>query len=328
MKKIVMLLCLLLAVSLAGAESHVHAPGGLVDMDLNERWELCDCGEKLNVTQHAWVMDDWGDQLCTTCGAQQYLWEDGTLELCGVDEQDSIVRQLSWDADGQLVLNASARYEYDAEGHVTYAWYYEDDVLLAESAYALDAEGYETEVMTVTYYDDGSMTVIEYNLMGDQTLYSYYWAGVLESAVRFDYVYDEAGHITRMRTFSEDALIEEADYVLLEQGDEIIHYPARLTAWFEDDTRIVYINDANGDTLAESHYDAAGNLVLTLEFVTEYDEEGNLLRVTTTQDGVLAMVEEYAIDGDGWTYLAVETVYGADGTATVTWYDENGEMIQ
>ena len=130
-----------------------------------------------------------------------------------------------------------------------------------------------------------------------------------------------------MRTFSEDALIEEADYVVMTVGDEIHHYPAQLTAWFEDDTRIVYVNDMNGDTLSESHYDAAGNLVMTLEFDTEYDADGNLLRVTTTQDGVLAMVEEYALDADGWTYLAVETVYEADGTQTVTRYDENGEMI-
>ena len=328
MKKILLLLCLLLAVSIAGAESHVHAPSGLVDMDLNERWEVCVCGEAFNITQHEWMTDDWGDQTCMLCGAQQFLWDDGTLELCGVDEQDSIVRQLSWDVDGDLVLNLSARYEYDEAGHVTYAWYYENGELYAESAFALDAEGYETEVMAVEYYADGSMSVSEYNLMGDQTLAEYYYDGVLESSLRFDYTYDAAGRITRMRTFSEDALIEEVDYAVATAGDETIHYPLRLTAWFEDDTRIVYTNDVNGDTLSEAYYDAAGSLVMTLDFVTEYDAEGNLLRVTTTQDGVLAQVEEYAIDGDGWTYLAVQTIYGEDGAATVTRFDENGEMIQ
>ncbi len=327
MKKILLLLCLLLTVSLACAEQHVCAPGGLVDMDLNERWDLCECGKKLNVTQHVWETDDWGDQLCSSCGAQLFFWEDGSLELCGVDAQDSVIRQLGWNAEGDLVTNLSTVYEYDAEGHMAYAWYYEADVLYAESAFALDADGYETEVLSVVYYDDGSMSVSEYNLMGDQTMASYYYDGELESTLRFDYTYNAEGVITRMRTFSEDALIEEADYVVMTVGDEIHHYPARLTAWFEDDSRIVYVNDINGDTLIESHYDAAGNLVLTLEFDTEYDADGNLLRVTTTQDGVLAMVEEYALDADGWTYLAVETAYEADGTQTVTRYDENGEMI-
>ena len=111
MKKILLLLCLLLTVSLACAEQHVCAPGGLVDMDLNERWDLCECGKRLNVTQHIWETDDWGDQLCSICGAQLFFWEDGSLELCGVDEQDSVIRQLGWNAEGDLVTNLSTVYE-------------------------------------------------------------------------------------------------------------------------------------------------------------------------------------------------------------------------
>ena len=328
MKKIVMLLCAMLIVTLACAEEHVCAPSGLVDMNLNERWDVCQCGQALNITQHVWETDAWGDQLCTVCGAQQFLWEDGAVELCGVDAYGSIVRQLGWDAAGNLVTDLSTVYEYDAEGYVAYAWYYDGGVLFAESAFALDADGYETEVRAVVYYEDGTMSISEYNLLGDQTLAAYYVDGALESTLRFDYTYNDAGYIIRSRTFSEDALIEEADYAVTTLDDETVHYPIRLTAWFEDDTRVVYVNDVNGDTLSESHYDAAGNLVMTLEFTTEYDAEGNLRKVTTLQDGLLAMEEEYALDADGWTYLAVETVYEADGTAYVTRYDENGEVIE
>ena len=52
------------------------------------------------------------------------------------------------------------------------------------------------------------------------------------------------------------------------------------------------------------------------------------LRITTMQDGVLSAVEEYAMDANGWNYLAVETLYAADGTSTVTRYDENGDIIE
>ena len=328
MKKIMMLLCLLLIVSVAGAESHVCAPSGVVDMDLNERWDVCDCGKALNVTPHVWMTDEWGDLQCDTCGAQQFHWDDGSLELCGVDAMGSVIRQLGWNAEGELVTNLSTMYEYDAEGHVTYAWYFEAGELYAESAFALDEDGYETEVGTTVYYEDGSMSYSEYNLKGDQTLAAYYYAGALESLLRFDYDYNAEGVITRMRTFSEDALMEEADYAVVTVADETIHYPARLTVWYEDDTRIVYVNDVNGDTISENHYDAAGNLLQTLEFTTEYDEEGNLLRVTTTENGVLARVEEYAMDASGWTYCAVETLYLEDGTTVVIRYDENGEVIE
>ena len=172
------------------------------------------------------------------------------------------------------------------------------------------------------------MAYSEYNLMGDQTLAAYYYAGALESLLRFDYDYNAEGVITRMRTFNDDALLEEADYAVVTVEGETIHYPARLTVWYEDDTRIVYVNDVNGDTLSESCYDAAGNLLQALEFTTEYDEEGNLLRVTVMENGVPARVEEYAMDAYGWTYCAVETLYLEDGTTVVIRYDENGEVIE
>lgn len=327
MKKMSILLALVLMLGVAAAE-HVHSPSGLVDMDLNERWDVCECGEALNITQHVWTTDTWGDKLCSVCGAQQYLWDDGTLELCGMDEQGSIVRQISWNAEGELTMNLATTYQYDEAGHVTSAWYYEDGVLFSESEFALDAEGYEYEVRAIEYEEDGSMSVSEYNEHGDQTLAAYYYAGELESSLRFEYTYDAEGNITRMRTFSEDALIEEADYLIFEKDDVAINYPAKLTVWYEDDTRVTYITDENGDTLSETTWDAAGNQISAYTYESEYDEEGTLIRVSTCENGVLILVEEYAVDAEGWNYLAVETAYNADGTTTVTRYNENGEVIK
>ncbi len=326
MKKLSMLLALMLMLTVAAAE-HVHSPSGLVDLDLNERWDVCECGEKLNIAEHQWTTDVWGDKLCSLCGAQQYLWDDGTLELCGVDERGSSVRQLSWNADGELTMNLATTYQYDAAGHVISAWYYEDGVLFSESEFALDAEGYEYEVRSVVYYDDGSMSVSEYNEHGDQTLAEYYYAGELESSVQFEYTYGENGLVTQKRTYSDGALMEQADYVLLMEEDGYINYPAKLTVWYEDDTRVVYINDEKGDTLSETTYDAAGNQVSAYTYESEYDENGTLIRVTTCENGVKSLVEEYAMDADGWNYLAVETRFAPDGTSTVTRYDENGNVI-
>lgn len=326
MKKLTMLLALMLMLTVAAAE-HVHTPSGLVDMDLNERWDICECGEKMNVTQHDWVIDVWGDRMCSICGAQQYLWDDGTLELCGMDEHGSIIRQVSWNAEGELVMNLTTTYQYDEAGHVVSAVYYDNGVLLGESEFALDAEGYEYEVRAVMYYDDGTMSIFEYNDHGHQTLVSYYYAGELESSVRHDYSYDEEGFISQIRTYNEDALIEETDYVTLRIGDTITHYPARLTVWYEDDTHVTYINDEHGDTLSETTYDAAGNQISAYTYESEYDEEGTLIRVTTCEDGVKILVEEYAVDAEGWNYLAAETKFAPDGTSTVTRYDENGNVI-
>ena len=328
MKKIVMLLCLLLTVNIACAQEHIHAPSGLIDLDLNERWDVCECGERLNITEHVWERDEWGDQLCTICGAQQYLWDDGMLELCGVDEYGSSVRQLNWSAEGELLCNSASRYEYDADGHVIYAWYYQDGELFGESEFALDADGYETEIRAIEYYGGGYMSIGEFNLVGDQTMISYYQDGVLESFTRFEYTYSDDGHITNMRTYTDDTLVEELDYVLLTTEDGYINYAAKMTVWFENGTRIVYMNDERGDTISESHYDAAGNLVLALEFSTEYDENDNLRKVTTMENGVVVAVEEYALDASGWSYCAAETLYAADGSATITHYDEFGEVIE
>ena len=46
------------------------------------------------------------------------------------------------------------------------------------------------------------------------------------------------------------------------------------------------------------------------------------------ENGVLARVEEYAMDAYGWTYCAVETLYLEDDTTVVIRYDENGEVIE
>lgn len=330
MKKLALLLCaLLLALPFAAAEEHVCEPSGLIDMDLNERWDVCSCGEKLNVTAHSWETDEWGDKMCAICGAAQYLWDDGMVELQGYDEQGNCIRQLSWSAEGDVLIDQSTIYQYDGEGNVNYAWYYDGGRLVAESEFALDHEGYEMEVCAIEYYEDGSMSVSEFNEHGDQTLVAYYFDGVLESTLRFDYAYDDNGFVTKMRTFSDDALVEEADYILLMDDEEnYVNYVARQTVWYEDDTRVVYINDEFGETVSETHYDAAGNVVKNLTFESEYDEEGNLLRVTTMEDGVLSMVVEYALDEEGWTYRAREILYAADGTATETRYDELGEVIE
>lgn len=328
MKKLTMLLLALMLVLSAAAAEHIHAPGGLVDMDLNERWDVCECGQALNITQHVWTTDAWGDKLCSICGAQQYLWDDGTLELCGMDDKGSIVRQISWNAEGEMTMNLATTYQYDEAGHVSSAWYYEDDVLVSESEFALDADGYEYEVRSILYDDDGSMAVNEYNDKGDPTLAEYYYAGELESSVQFEYTYGPQGYMTQKRTFSDGALVEQADFVLLETENGYTNYAAKLTAWYEDGTRVVYITDENGDTLSESTYDAAGTLLVTYTYESEYDENGVLKRVSTSENGVLVLVEEYAVDAEGWNYLAVETVYGADGTTTVTRYDENGAALQ
>lgn len=39
------------------------------------------------------------------------------------------------------------------------------------------------------------------------------------------------------------------------------------------------------------------------------------------------MESQYAINSDGWTYLAMETEYRPDGTTMVREYDENEELI-
>lgn len=326
MKTILLLLCLLL--TFAGAEGHVCESSGLVDMDLNARWELCVCGERVNETQHVWMPEAEGEQLCSVCGAQQYLWENGTLELCGVDAHGSIARQIAWNAEGDVLMDLSTVYQYDEAGRLLSAWYYDGEVLCSESDFVVGADGYEVEIRATVYNEDGTMSITEYNERGDEILVAFYADGMLESELRYDYTYDADGYMTRMRTFSGETLVEEADFVTVAVEDGIVTYAAKLTAWFEDDTHIVYLNDVNGDTLSESYYDAAGTMVQAYTFETEYDAEGNLLKVTTSENGVVVLVEEYALDAEGWAYCALETIYAADGTMTVTRYDEFGEIIE
>jgi len=91
---------------------------------------------------------------------------------------------------------------------------------------------------------------------------------------------------------------------------------------FDEGVTELYRYDEYGSVIFNQIYDSTNTLVVTYSMAYTYDDAGNVLTETVYLDGILSGEVEYAIDKDGYSYIAKETLYYEDGSKDYHEYDE------
>lgn len=91
----------------------------------------------------------------------------------------------------------------------------------------------------------------------------------------------------------------------------------------------IYVScyDKYDNIIERAEYNIDGSLITKTVFENEYDENGNIIKITTIEDGQLSMVEEYAVNADGESVIKTKIEYYTEEAYVVTEYDENGNFI-
>lgn len=240
---ILLILTLLAALCACGGkkEPHVHDFSDFFYGDKENHFYLCACGEKSEVTAHTLE-----DDVCTLCGGEIYVFEDGYYEVSYYDDDYNPTLTLSYNKEGKLFFAHQMEYTYFENGEIKTSRTIENGKLINESEFVMQ-EGYSVVRYSTDYHEDGAKTLCEYNDMG---------------------------------------------YMIKQ----------------------VYFNKEGKQTYAA-----------TTEYT--FDEDGNVTEARTYANGKLTTLDRYAIAEDGYSYLHISTSYNADGSTTVTEYNENGEIV-
>lgn len=253
--------------------------------------------------------------------AEEYLYttdENGTWQSGYVIHYDDGSKTVGgYDVEGNIILTQA----YDAAGELEHE---------ARSEFAVSDSGVSYEANCTELYADGTKVYAEYTQYGDHTLREFYAAdGTLESSESCEYGYNSEGQRTWVREYENGVLTYEIlNYAECSGSDgSWWRYPENTVEYFENGTKMATFYGPDTEAARKTWYNAEGSVVHELTFTTEYTEEGYLNRILTYDGDTLVMESQYAINSDGWTYLAMETEYRPDGTTMVREYDENEELI-
>lgn len=294
---------LLMMTSAAFAEgtAHTHAPAEAWERNLEEHWHVCECGEKLEAEAH--VLDD---VMCTVCGSEIWLYDDGTGDAVNYTEYGDVARSTSFDENGEIIDDYVYRIEYDAEGNKVREEVFWEDFLIEVVEYAMGRDGYIVPTVQTGYDPEGGRSVNEYN----------------------DY-----GSVVRSASYDmEDKLIYEelSQYEYDEEG-WIIH--TKTVGTYAGGGSFVSEFNQYGDDTLTAFYDADGALESGTRSEYEYDEDGNRVwvKVYELPDDFLRQESLYASeeDEDGlWHYEKTFIYYSVeDGTRSVCEYDKYGNEL-
>lgn len=287
--------------------------------DVETHWYGTKNGEKTELAEH--TFED-GDFICTVCNFEIYDYEDGSCEVTEYDEKDNPIYIAYYDG-GELMSTDRYEYTYNETGDVIAEKTYLDDTLRHEASYVLDSEGYPVLAQSV-YYDEGSKCVTDYNVYGDITKDAEYRAdGTVIYCVTYENKYDDNGNMIYHKAYNGDKLIEDYEYDYDEFGTPY----AKKMSYFQGDGYCQVIEvDEEDRVLSDIFYNADGNVEEELLYFYEFDEEENPIYEKRTVNGVIDYeIETFYNDGE---YAGEKnTTYNADGTYTVTTYNDDREVI-
>ena len=204
-------------------------------------------------------------------------------------------------------------------------------------------------------FGDGEIWVQMYNDYGDTTLSMILRGNEVVEDYRYDYTYDEEGYWETLKEYRFGMLVTDILYQTLVLDDGWVTSEKLTTTYFEEGGWMVKEYDDNGDAIKEWKYDADGNEIYAYTVFTEYDDNGYVTSVTKCAGDVvmektvyeynefgeytairyyegdrLTMEElytSYEMDDFTYSYCCKTVSYGADGTETVTEFDEYGNVI-
>lgn len=297
MKKYGMLLCAVLALSLAMTGLAEEAQGPEMPVfawmrDVQTHWRVLENGEMADIAAHVLT-----DGVCAVCGSEILVFDDGWADVSDYNAQDDLIRSTTYDENGEVVFESTYAYAYDEDGHVMWEREFDGDILLGETIYTVDG-GQHRLLYTLSYDEEGGMT-------------------------RADY--DAHENLVLLRNYDADGTLlyeESTEYDVDQQG---WYYRIRTNAVFEDGTSLLGEYNAQGDWLRAAIVEADGTTSSDTTYEYTYSAEGFKLTCKIYEFGTLTMEETY--DENGWLIREVEHL--EDGT-TNTYeyeYDASGELI-
>lgn len=325
--------CLALCLLTACAPKHTHAPAEGWELNANEHWQVCECGETLNAAAH--TLDE--DNRCTVCGAGIWDLGDSTEVYVFTDSGDPL-RIITYDVDGTIISEMRYEYEYDAAGNKVREMNYMDDVLFGEWEYGKNSAGDICILKETHYFEDGSKDTTEYDEAGNVTSSAYYDADG-SVGLAYAYEYSEDASWIGEKEYSGEKLAAERAYMVDEDGMQKL---LTEVLYNEDGSRSATEYDLYDNVIIEISYDKDGNVEMDRRHEYTYDENGNRTMAKTYDNGVLVEEVEYFSGSDdegSWEMSGKTTTYHADGSKTVsdrdlelTWsseitYDAAGNVV-
>ena len=305
-----------------------------------DHWQLDETGAIVNRGAH-----ECGDDMrCGVCGGEILDWGDGTYDVTDYDAYGNTLRYSSYDEAGQLTYHSVHALTCNEDGVVLKDVEYIDGVLYSETVYAVTEVGEQTQVSQISWNDDGTTSVNDYDeygncirsaVLGEDG--SVFHETVSEYALNSEGSYYECKITSRFDTG--ESCYEEIN----EYGDKIcsigtLEDGSLWSNWRYEYEYLegikVWSKQYSGDVLTlETHFDEEGRCVKEIEYleeggsiVYEYDVNGDLLSATTcAADGSTVSVKTYEyVYGENMEQLEVRVyVDGVLTEDTVYHYDED-----
>lgn len=311
--------CTMVLALLTACSGHTHSPFGGWVSDAENHWHTCACGEPMDTAAHTLKND-----VCTVCGNEIFIFEDGTKQMLIYNEQGDCIRCVSYAADGSMESEDRTEYVYDNNGNKLSEKTYSTGALFAEYEYATSADG-ETYMAKETYYNaDGTRHSSEYDENWN-TLHSASYAADGSVEYAYEYEYSADGSWMGEKSYQGDMLISEQEYLLDAEGSQTT---IRHIFYNEDGSSTLCEYDEYGNETLEITYDAAGNVTHELRYEYEYDENGNQISGKGYENGRLFEQAQTIIGSDGETESVFMISYDADGGKIVREYDNSFDLVK
>lgn len=300
-KSVLLVFALILSLAVFGGcaeENKQGIPEPKWERNAEEHWKTDENGKKTELGKH----EIGHNNVCSVCGSSIISSEDGYLSINDYDENGNMTSCTAVDPDGTVY---DYTYEYKENGKSIFSKTYKNGELYMENEYAVDSDGNQISVNSVSYFEDGGKVEAKYNEYGEtkeSKLYSSEGELLYESVYEYSFLDDGTYYLSSelCQNYEEIRIFE---YFYNERGDEISYSVYRL----------------------DNH-----NLVTASNYEYEYDEEGRKTYKKTLENGSLReefFYENYEDEGELNSYCSKYIYYNPTGNYSVYEYNELGETI-
>lgn len=213
------------------------------------------------------------------------------------DSKGNKIKATSYNANGDIRYSS----EYDKNGNETRLKYHGDGAVNCSYEWEYDDKGSKTK-MTVydADYPVSSTCEYEYDAKGNlvksiDTLYTYLEDASYTKITYTEYEYDKQGNMVKTITYQEESdktLVWENQYEY-DYNENIVKNERYYYGVLDLIQEIEYNDDDMKIREKSSKYDENGSAVISI-CETEYDENGNRIKMTTYDaDGTILSTEEY-----------------------------------